>query len=311
MNEVASSAARPFRILTLDGGGAKGFYTLGVLKEIEALVQTPLHERFDLVFGTSTGAIIAALLALGKGVDDIHKEYRGKVPEVMRAYSRAGKSRALAKLAVSVFGDATFSDAKVGLGIVAARWDLETPMIFKRSVDQAHGRRGSFMPGFGCTISEAVQASCSAYPFFERKVLTVQGSRVEVIDGGYCANNPTLYAIADALMALGREPASLRVISVGVGSYPDPKRFGLGTLVGFLPSVQLLQKTLDINTNSMDRLRAILFKGIPTIRISDTFEKPEMATDFLEHDLRKLDMLYQQGRESFAAHENQLKEFLL
>lgn len=81
--------------------------------------------------------------------------------------------------------------------------------------------------------------------------------------------------------------------------------------MGFLPSVQLLQKTLDINTNSMDRLRAILFKGIPTIRISDTFEKPEMATDFLEHDLRKLDMLYQQGRESFAAHENQLKDFLL
>lgn len=26
------------RVLTLDGGGAKGFYTLGVLKEIEAMV---------------------------------------------------------------------------------------------------------------------------------------------------------------------------------------------------------------------------------------------------------------------------------
>jgi patatin-like phospholipase/acyl hydrolase len=46
----------PFRILSLDGGGAKGFYTLGVLKEIEALVQRPLHEAFGLIFGTSTGA---------------------------------------------------------------------------------------------------------------------------------------------------------------------------------------------------------------------------------------------------------------
>lgn len=29
------------RMLTLDGGGAKGFYTLGVLKEVEALIGRP------------------------------------------------------------------------------------------------------------------------------------------------------------------------------------------------------------------------------------------------------------------------------
>jgi hypothetical protein len=40
------------RVRTLDGRGAKGFYTLGVLKEVEALIGRPLCERFDLVFGT-------------------------------------------------------------------------------------------------------------------------------------------------------------------------------------------------------------------------------------------------------------------
>jgi patatin-like phospholipase/acyl hydrolase len=53
------------RILSLDGGGAKGFYTLGVLKEVEAKLGRKICEGFDLIFGTSTGAIIAALLALG------------------------------------------------------------------------------------------------------------------------------------------------------------------------------------------------------------------------------------------------------
>jgi patatin-like phospholipase/acyl hydrolase len=62
---AASDHDRPCRILSLDGGGAKGFYTLGVLREIEGMIKCPLFERFDLIFGTSTGAIIAALLALG------------------------------------------------------------------------------------------------------------------------------------------------------------------------------------------------------------------------------------------------------
>jgi predicted acylesterase/phospholipase RssA len=64
-----SFSTAPMRVLALDGGGAKGFYTLGVLKEIEAMVGCPLHQKFDLIYGTSTGAIIASLIALGHSVD--------------------------------------------------------------------------------------------------------------------------------------------------------------------------------------------------------------------------------------------------
>jgi hypothetical protein len=79
----------------------------------------------------------------------------------------------------------------------------------------------------------------------------------------------------------------------------------------FLLSVRLLQKTLEINTQSMDQLRVILFKDILTIRISDTFERPEMATDLFEHDLNKLNILRQRGAESFASREAELRAFLL
>jgi len=303
---------RVCRVLTLDGGGAKGFYTLGVLKEIEAMVGQPLSARFDLVFGTSTGAIIAALLALGKSVDDIHALYKNHVPQVMRARSPSAKSAALADLTKIVFAEARFEDVKLGLGIVAARWVFETPMIFKSTIAQAHGRKATFVPGFGCTIAEAVQASCSAYPFFDRKVVTTSGGdRVELVDGGYCANNPTLYAIADAVVALGRARADLRVVSVGVGIYPEPKKFGWPWVVRRFKSVQLLQKTLNINTLSMDQLRAVLFKDVATIRVNDTFERPEMATDLMEHDVTKLNMLFQRGRESFAKQEGQLRDLLV
>jgi len=207
------------RILSLDGGGAKGFYTLGVLREIEAMMLgQPLCEHFDLIFGTSTGGIIAALLALGHKVDDIHTLYKDHVPTVMRHRDRAGRSKALAELAKTVFGDHKFTDVKTGVGIVATHWELEKPMIFKGSVAQAHGRRATFVPGFGCTIADAVVASCSAYPFFTKHlVTTADGKEIELIDGGYCANNPTLYAIADAVKALEKSASDLRVVSLGVG----------------------------------------------------------------------------------------------
>jgi hypothetical protein len=49
---------------------------------------------------------------------------------------------------------------------------------------------------------------------------------------------------------------------------------------------------------------------VPTVRISDTFEKPEMATDLFEHDGAKLNILRQRGVESFASRENELKQLL-
>ena len=300
------------RILALDGGGAKGFYALGVLNEIESMIKCPLYKRFDLVFGTSTGAIIASLIALGYEVERIHALYKEHVPVVMSKTTPRERTRALSILAEEVFGKAMFGDVKTGIGVVATKWVIERPMIFKGSVAQAHGRIGSFTPGFGVSVADAVQASCSAYPFFERKVVTTAaGDKVELIDGGYCANNPTLYAIADALTALKKERGDLRVVNVGVGVYPEPKPRLLARLAKrHIISVQLLQKTLEINTQSMEQLRALLFKDVKTIRISDTFEKPEMATDLMEHDLDKLNILRQRGSESFASREAELKEFL-
>ena len=301
------------RVLALDGGGAKGFYTLGVLKEIEALVGCPLHQKFDLVFGTSTGAIIASLIALGYSVDSILDLYRKHVPTVMSQKTAPARSEALQKLAREIFDDATFKDVKTGIGVITARWLTERPMIFKGNVVQAHGRIGTFVPGFGVSVADAVKASCSAYPFFERTIVrTSMGEDIELIDGGYCANNPTLYAIADAVHALRRECKDIRLVSVGVGIYPEPKP-GLKMWFAkkFLVSVQLLQKTLEINTQSMDQLREVLFHDVPTIRISDAYVAPQMATDLMEHNLTKLNVLFQRGRESFATREPQLREFLV
>lgn len=296
----------------MDGGGAKGFYTLGILREVEALLPQPIHETFDLIYGTSTGAIISALLATGRSVAEIHDLYKKHVPPIMQASTRSAKSAQLRKTGVSVFGEDGFDTVRTGLGIVSTKWQLETPMIFKSQETQAHGRRATFVPGFGCKLADAIEASCSAFPFFDRKTVTTSaGDEIELFDGGYCANNPALYALADATVALEYAPEDCRLLSLGCGQYPEPKRGFISRQIRSILPVQLLQKTLEVNTASMDQLRRLLYANVPTVRISDTFDKPEMATDMFEHDSAKLNLLRQQGVESFARREGEIRKLLL
>lgn len=303
---------KPFRILTLDGGGAKGFYSLGVLHELEAMMDKPLHQEFDLIFGTSTGAIIGTLLAVGTPVIEIHKLYRKHVPEVMRPNKRELRSAALKKLGDAIFKGQKFDVVKTGLGVVATKWVMETPIIFKSDPKQAHGRTATFVPGFGCTLSDAVQASCSAYPFFSRRRLEIKGDELLLIDGGFCANNPTLYAIADAVRAYNLPHDRIKVLNVGVGDYPVPRlrKFTKAWFISWAEEAELIQKTFNINAQSMEQLRCILFPDIDTIRVSEAFTEPSMETDLLEYNLAKLDLIHTRGRDSFGKMEDAIRKLL-
>jgi len=82
----------PKRILSLDGGGVRGLITLGMLARIEAILKSRMPEAsrdsfrlcdyFDLIGGTSTGGIIATLLALGFDVASITTLYNSMAPDV-------------------------------------------------------------------------------------------------------------------------------------------------------------------------------------------------------------------------------------
>lgn len=62
-------ASRPFTILVLSGGGARGIAHIGVLKVLEEM-----HIPVDMVVGTSMGAIVGGLYAAGLTPAEIEKE---------------------------------------------------------------------------------------------------------------------------------------------------------------------------------------------------------------------------------------------
>jgi len=64
-----------FQILSLVGGGIRGAFITGFLKELEDRLGRPIAESFDLIAGTSTGGIVAAGLASGMTADEMHDFY--------------------------------------------------------------------------------------------------------------------------------------------------------------------------------------------------------------------------------------------
>ncbi|MEA3208434.1 MAG: hypothetical protein QOE70_1491 [Chthoniobacter sp.] len=76
------NAPGPKKLLSCDGGGIRGIISVEILAQIEAELrassQNPklvLADYFDYVAGTSTGAIIATLVALGYDTDTIRDFY--------------------------------------------------------------------------------------------------------------------------------------------------------------------------------------------------------------------------------------------
>lgn len=311
-----------FKILSLDGGGSKGVYTIGILKEVEQLVGKPLHEHFDLMFGTSTGSIIISLLSLGYSVSDIDKLYFDIIPDIMGKSNRAKRSKALKYHAYSLFGEKEFDEFKSYIGIVATNCENNLPMIFKSSVKQAHGRQGTFKAGFGATIADAVRGSCAAFPFFDKvKIRTVNQNHPTLLDGGFVANNPTLFAIIDAKKALKIGEDNIKVLSLGTGNFPE-KNIGLKDMIDlkrikataleigkqtiYSMPIEILQTTLSASANTSEQMRKLIYPNVDTVRINESYSNAALATDLLENDINKLREIQNKGRDSFAKYESQI-----
>jgi len=134
------------RILALDGGGVKGVLTLGMLKALEQELRARaggdaafrLSDYYDLIGGTSTGAIIASGLALGLKVDELIELYMHLGPEVFGRTAGDGvflqsrfESKKLRRALQGVLTTKTLGteDLKTGLAILAKRIDTGSAWV--------------------------------------------------------------------------------------------------------------------------------------------------------------------------------------
>ena len=144
--------AGPKRILAIDGGGVRGVIALEFLAEIEKALKKRtgnsalvLSDYFDLIGGTSTGAIIAAGLALGLEVahlldvySTLSKKGFQKNPWLVLGGIIAPKfkERPLAQAIEEHVGDETLGSEKLRTGHLET---LETPALILQGTRDAFG----------------------------------------------------------------------------------------------------------------------------------------------------------------------------
>jgi hypothetical protein len=243
----------PKRILALDGGGLRGILSLGLLQTIEDLLRQRhgagddfrLSHYFDLIAGTSTGAIIAATLALGWKVEEIRSRYMMLGERVFtRSLLRQGVLRAkydedtlIAELK-KVYGAKTTlggPELKTGLLVMTKRIDTGSPWPISNNPRGAYfAARPNGVVGDGdYPLWQVVRASTAAPAYFDSQQITIAraaGARAvtgEFVDGGVSPfNNPALMAMMYATMIGYRihwptGEDKLLVVSIGTGA-ADP-----------------------------------------------------------------------------------------
>lgn len=138
MTDGRGDANKTFRVLAIDGGGSKGMFAIGALLELEKMLRKPCREVFHLVYGTSVGAIIAAMIAIGCEAREIEEWFLSKIPTIMGPRRPSQRTRLLRGAIHKFFGERKFDDVDMLLGIVATRTDFYRPMIFKTFVQPSH-----------------------------------------------------------------------------------------------------------------------------------------------------------------------------
>jgi len=214
------SKGRNFRILALDGGGLRGAFTASVLAKWDDMLGSGggnrLVDHFDLVAGTSTGAILAIGLALGLKPKEILDFYKTKGPHIFpkdRSFrhwlSSKHESSTLREKLQEVYKDKKLSDASCRLVIptVGAKRGRAQAIVTPHQADRTAFRDLSAV--------NAALASSAAPTYFDSSVWEGPIAVEEFLDGGVWANNPILPAVAEAVRHLKIPLDRIDVLSVG------------------------------------------------------------------------------------------------
>ena len=244
------------RVLSIDGGGIRGYLPALVLRELERRAGQPAGDLFDVIVGTSTGGIIGIGLAIGRTADELADFYprygraifggSDSLPEWKRRLigptgnfwadyntglrrigsifggnaEDGGNARhspeGLSAALAEVLGDARLSGVRKPLAVTTFDGISGLPVVLS-------SRDAVASAAFDLPLCEVARATSAAPTYFPAVTTNWANAPRRFIDGGVWANNPSHIALLEALTLGQRNLDSVMLVSLGTGTGPtDP-----------------------------------------------------------------------------------------
>jgi uncharacterized protein len=309
----AVSAPRSRRLLSIDGGGLKGLIPAQALIAIESQLDVltgqslPLSDRFDLIGGTSTGAILAVGLGLGMRAADLSSFYVDYGKEIFtkaffpKRFWHNYPSGPLEKHLQEKFGADTTLDSpklRTNILVVSKNATLGATWFF------TNNPKGKFFPNNRkLPLWQIVRASSAAPTYFPPQTISVPDATgkpqpYEFIDGGVSSyNNPSLEVFLEATdpnypLGWPTGPDRLLLLSLGTGfntmTIPAGKAAGYNVFDWAGYAVDDLMGDANLQQNVLMHLigqppagRASAAAPADAIAARATGAPPENALDFM------------------------------
>ncbi len=294
-----------FHILALDGGGTRGIYTAQLLAKIEQAFGTHIRTCFDLIVGTSTGAIIGGAAVSDISMTDIVELFETETPYIFRRrwyriplFLSKYPDQKLAKIIAKHLPATPLGEIESPLMMTSSEITKSEVHIFRSN----YRSRDSEIAATDKDVSlrDAILASCAAPTFFAPKSV----DNLLLADGGLWANNPSTVAFTEALSAFGKEAQEIRMLSVGTGHSVNMyrNRRGWGFITGW-GGAKLTSYVMTLQSQASANTAKLLLKE-NYLRIN-----PEI--DFWELDtLTQLDNLKSLAARDFERYAAEIESFI-
>lgn len=294
-----------FRILSIDGGGVRGVYPAHFLALFTAKYGS-LTNIFDLIIGTSTGAIVASAAAMNEPMTEVVSMYESRAGEIFakKRFALKGilrskyRSAPIEHVLRQLFEDKTMADVP-GRLIPALHRSLE----WKRFVIKSP-YLGSFVRDSDIRLVDAVRASCAAPLYFD----PVRVKEYLLADGGLWENNPSIIAYTEAVGKLGVSRDDVRILSLGTGTgqqYYDPgaRPWSWGLSTGW-KRTQLIDTILNLQSTVSTNMTTLLLQGL--YRRVSFEESCPLPLD----DVSSIPRLKAKAGQAFTYQHDSIKAFL-